>query len=113
MEKLANNLFLLVANLSQRKDRKSVIRTFVQGLNSFLPHIFFWWEEEADPDALLEVSTQKKVFGEIKFSDGSLEKDRTSLAQIQNATQMLAVILERLEQEELLNGEKKHLEEVV
>ncbi|MFW6257184.1 MAG: PAS domain S-box protein [Prolixibacteraceae bacterium] len=113
MEKLTNNLFLLIANLSQRKDRQAIIRLFVQGLNSFLPHIFFSWNQKAAKDALIEVSTQKKIYGEILSSDEALKKDPIALAAIQNAAQMLAIILERLEQEQILNDEKKHLEKIV
>ncbi len=113
MENLTNNLFLLTANLSQRKERNSIIRLFIQGLNSFLPHVFFTWEDETGKDAILEVSTQKKVYGEIKFSDPFLQRDREVMANLQNAAQMLAVILERLEQEQLLNNEKNLLEQTV
>ena len=113
MEKLSNNLFLLVANLSQRKDKQAIIRLFIQGLNSFMPEIYFSWRQEARKDAIIEVSTQKKTYGEIEFSEESLSNDPIAMANIQNAAQMLAVILERLEQEQLLNNEKKHLENLV
>ena len=113
MDKITNNLFLLVANLSQRKDKQAIIRLFIQGLNSFLPHIFFSWQEEADSDALIEVSTQNKIYGEVKISESDLKNDPIALASIQNAAQMLAIILERLEQEKILNDEKKHLESIV
>ena len=78
----------------------------MQGLNSFLPHMFFSWQNEAGQDAVLEVSTQKKVYGEILFSKPEMVNDKMMMANLQNAAQMLAVVLERLEQENLLNDEK-------
>ncbi len=113
MERLSSNLLLLIANVSQQRDKNQVIRLFVQGLNSFLPHLFFSWQKEAAPDAVFEVSTQKKVYGEILVSDPELVKDKMMMANLQNAVQMLAVVLERLEQENLLNDEKKHLGKLV
>ena len=113
MQKLSNNLFLLIANLSQQKDKQSIIKMFIQGLNSFIPQNFFSWYEDVEGESFLEVSTQKKVYGEIKFSEASLTDDPIVFATLQNAAQMLAVILERQEQQQLLNDEKKHLENTV
>ncbi len=113
MERLSNNLLLLIANVSQQKDKNQIIRLFIQGLNSFLPHIFFSWQNEPGKDAILEVSTQKKVYGEILFSKPEIVHDKMMMANLQNAAQMLGVILEKREQDKLLNDEKKHLEELV
>ena len=114
MEKLSNNLLLLIANLAQQKNIRSIIRLFIQGLNSLMPHIFFSWEQEPGKDEnSVEVSTQNKYYGEIKYSDNLLQEEPLVMAKVQNAAQMLAVILERVEQEQLLNDEKGHLEQLV
>jgi len=72
MQKLSNNLFLLIANLSQQKDKQSIIKMFIQGLNSFIPQNFFSWYEDVEGESFLELisETNGTASGQVTFEDG-------------------------------------------
>lgn len=112
MESLANDLFLLIASLSSLRNKERIISLFLNGLNSFLPGYNFSWQESCTTNTALCVSTQNKCYGEL-LTTNQLNSDQLNLPLVQNAIQMLAVIFERLEQEELLNNQTHHLQNLV
>lgn len=113
MESFTNYLLLLIANLSQRKNKQNITKLFIEGLNSFLPCIGFSWRDKPGADSTLMVSTRNKTYGEIVFDKPDFQHNKRKFVLLQNAAQMLAVILERLEQEALLNDQKLYLENLV
>jgi signal transduction histidine kinase len=113
MSNISNELFLLIANLSQQRNKEKIISLFIHGLNSYFEGGDFKWIKKPRIEAQIVVCTKNKIYGEISYSKDFFENNTISLALAQNGAQMLAVIIERLEQEELLNNEKSHLEKLV
>jgi len=114
-KELAHDLFLLLLNLSQFSDRKLVLRVFCQAMESMWPSLEFSYSDgelKADGKSFpLDTKFHRHgsihIQGEIKIigvQDNQL---------IGNAVQMLALLLERLSQQELLEGRKKSLEQEV
>ena len=112
MTNFGNELFLLMANLSQYKNRENVLRIFVEALNELFPHLELSFSEKRNEQKRWkeDISTTVYQFGFLHASKIPEEKE---LAQIQNATQMVGVILQNIKQQELLDNEKLHLEERV
>ncbi len=113
MQSFSNYLFLLIANLSQQRNKKQIINLFIDGLNSLLPNITFSWSERSDNDNIIPICTRKNTFGYIEYTENFVDLDNKEIAIFQNAIQMLAIILERLLQENLLSRSKVYLEEIV
>jgi len=111
MTDFGNELFLLMTNLSQYKNRKTILRIFVESLHELYPHLRFSFSER--PNNQLpwkeEVSTTNYLFG---FLHASKIPQAEELTQLQNATQMLGIILQNIKQQELLGSEKLHVEEL-
>jgi PAS domain S-box-containing protein len=101
-------LFLLSANISQARDRDAAARLFVEGLGSIFPGVGFSLIAApggAGPN--IEVCTRSRSFGRLAASGPVAEDD---LALLENAAQMLAIVLEKLEQEALLVERNRQLE---
>lgn len=114
MTNFAQDLFLLAVNLSQYKNKDLIINVFVESLHAiFTPHTFEWHEKGTkNSKSQFEVCTRKKEFGFINHTQGdSFSAENTSL--LQNAVQMLALLLENLEQENQLNDQKEQLLQLV
>ncbi len=114
MEKLAQDLFLLTTSLSQLENKDLVIKLFIESLNIISLDMNFRWEEENENgnDRYIMVCTRNKTYGYIIF-DENLNSETELFTMIFNATQILAVILERIEHEELLNNQKEQLQLLV
>lgn len=112
MSNLSNEILLLTANLSQQKDKDSIIRLFIEGLNNFFENIYFQWKEKAFGNNVLEICTRNNSYGSI-YCDDPQKLDSHDMMLLKNATQMIAVFIERVEQENLLRNKKKLLEEIV
>ena len=116
MSNIAHELFLLTTNLSQLQNRDLVIKLFLESLNSIFMNSEFSWNSEKEGKKLEEnqivICTRNKSFGSLKFNK-SLLADKESFMMIQNAAQILAVILEKIEAEELLNDQKNKLQKLV
>ena len=112
MSNYGNELFLLMANLSQYKKEKTVLRIFLESLNNLFPHLDFTFREEPNEkdEHFTVICTKNDKIGYIHYK-GNPKNDE--LAHIQNATQTLAVILQNLRQQKLLNNEKSLLQETV
>jgi len=124
MPDLSHNLFLLTVNLSQLKNKDRVISLFVESLNELLPDAHFNWrtqpmyyenatiELQPPNEGQVDICTRNKTYGYLAVNNmQSISEKHMEL--LQNGAQMFAILLERLEQEELLNNQKKHLEELV
>ncbi len=109
-----HELFLLSTNLSQFKSKTLIIKVFVESINSIFPGHQFCWKKESDKNAEenIKVCTRSKTYGYLSFIEKSnLTNETFSL--LQNAVQLLAVLIENVEQEELLNDQKEHLDILV
>lgn len=103
-----HDLFLLMAGLSQLDDKKLVVDYFNQAAGKlFNTTLTFSYEAQT---GAYPVQTKNATFGYIKPAR-ALEKQ--ARANLQNAVQVLAVFMERLHQNELLQNENKRLEHLV
>ncbi|MDC0584606.1 ATP-binding protein [Bacteroidales bacterium] len=113
MTSFSNYLFSLIANLSQQRSHKHIINMFMEGINSLLPEEKFQWTNKETTDNALPICTRKNNFGFISCNKNYNKWNAEKLAILQNAVQMLAIILERLLQESLLSKKKVFLEKLV
>jgi PAS domain S-box-containing protein len=111
MKNFAHSLFLLMFNLSQMHNRDKIIELFIDGMNEAVPNAKFNYALEKQKKDALELKTRNSSFGFIciEFDEEKIPED---ISLIQNAVQMLAVILERLVFDEKLQEEKTTLEKV-
>jgi len=107
-----HDLFLLLINLSQLKDRNLVVRIFTQAMEAMWPELALAWAEgpEVPGEPCLPVRTMSGSYGTLltKGSDAHLPAQDRQL--LDNAVQMLALLLERAEQKEQLESRKAQLE---
>ena len=96
--KLSSDLFLLMFNLSKLRDKEKIIQLFTESMQkAFVPAIFEYREESNENDeSLFAIKTRKSQFGSISIK-GSVVIDKNSELLIDNAVQILAIILEHLE----------------
>ena len=110
---IAYDLLLLLFNLSQLHDKKNIIQLFTEGMSeAFKPVEFSFSKETKKQNGLeFEIRTRKSFFGFITLKNTEkLSSEHKTL--IQNAVQMLAVILERLGFDKNIQQEKIALEEI-
>jgi PAS domain S-box-containing protein len=115
MQQIASDLFLLTTNLSQIKNRNRLIQLFLKSIHTiFAGHSFDWLPENDQYTHLhtLAVCTQRNKYGYILY-DKSLTDNAEGFALFQNTAQILAFLIERLEQDELLLNQKAHLQQLV
>jgi PAS domain S-box-containing protein len=107
----AHNLFLLMFSLSQLHSRPKIIELFVDGMNNVFIPLKFNYMQKKHSENDVEIKTRSSLFGFIGIDNKSeLSDENRSL--IQNAVQMLAVILERLVFDEELRQEKLSIEKI-
>jgi PAS domain S-box-containing protein len=103
----ANDLFLLLLNLMQLRDRAEVTRLFLGSLGGLFgaPAFELSGTEPAGGVASFRVATRHTVFGHVVWGlpDPPAAEDRSLL---HNAAQMLAVLLERLTFAEQMEKER-------
>ncbi|MCF8309687.1 MAG: PAS domain S-box protein [Bacteroidales bacterium] len=109
----AHDLFLLMFNLTQVHDRPKIIEMFLDGLHEiFKPAVFQFTKENIEETRFdIEIKTRRSHFGFIRISEFKNDP-KEHLPLIQSATQMLAVMLERLYFDRQLQEEKKSLEQI-
>lgn len=102
-----------MVNLSQLHNKEKIIELFAEGMTElFKPSSFAYREHQKKRSRTdLEVRTRNSLFGyiETKQAKSLSEEDRML---VQNAVQMLAVILEHLDFELRLQEEKLSLEQI-
>jgi len=100
-------------NLTQVQDRAKLIEMFLGGLHEiFEPAVFEFTKESAEetpPE--IEIRTRRSHFGFIRITK-SKDAPKEHLPMLQNATQMLAVLLERLYFDRQLQKENVSLEQM-
>ncbi len=107
---LAFELFLLSTNLSQFKSKVLITKLFIESINSlFEGHEFSWSLDEPDlAETKIQVCTRFKNYGHIHFHKQSSFTEET-FSLLQNAVQLLAIQLEKIDQEAVLENQKEHL----
>lgn len=107
----ANELFLLMVNLTQLHSREKVIELFIQGIEEiFKPLIFRYLSvSEINSDNMIEIRTRKSEFGVIQY-DPDINSEEEKKILLINSVQMVAIILERLNIDQELLIQKKELE---
>ena len=115
MKHITHNIFLLMLNLSQIRNRNTIISVFLDAMNSIQNKVSlsFFEKEEKSFDDFIEICTINYSFGKIVINGNSKDLPEDLRGILQNAVQMLAVILENRKRAELLSDEKLVLEEAV
>jgi PAS domain S-box-containing protein len=110
---LSLDLFLLMSNLSQLKSRELVLSVFIDAVSSIHPDFCITYTPSPGAPQTMEIRTAKNSFGwlEIRGQPETVAPEFGGL--LQNAVQMLAVILENLERERLLADENLTLSTLV
>ncbi|MBN1926487.1 MAG: PAS domain S-box protein [Prolixibacteraceae bacterium] len=114
MQNIASELLLITTSLSTLKNKRQVINIFLESLNELFSGIIFHWHDFKDLkiDTYFPVATRKHTFGYIEI-EGNLLNNPKQTAHLQNALQILAIILERLEQDLLLKKQRDELQKIV
>ena len=113
MMNLAHDLFLLMFNLSQVHDNEKIIGLFTEGMQEiFRPATFSFVETvKKESASVFEIRTVKSRFGFVSVTlPEPVEENHEAL--INNAVQMLAVMLERLFFEQRLEKERDNFESI-
>ncbi|MDT8446077.1 MAG: ATP-binding protein [bacterium] len=112
---IEHELILLMLNLVQVQAAQTLVSTFVEACNSMAEgtHLVYFENGEAPSEAagviLIPVHTLLRRFGYLQLTTKALISP-TQLAIWHNASGMLALLLERLEQRQTLLGEAERLE---
>ncbi len=118
MDHIAHDLFLLMVNLSQIKDRKLIQKLFLDALDSIFSGIQFQFTRAPEKHSYngkesrsrFEIATAHHFFGLITISSGDAAKvPEEKIALIRNAVKMLAVILENRSRHELLESDRNRI----
>lgn len=110
----SQDILSLILDLSQNSDHEHTITRFIDSFREFWPdvHIHFTKEACAESPACLLVESGDSQFGHIVVDEFQELSDRNQIL-IRNAILMLGVILQKQEQETLLNNEKHLLQSIV
>jgi PAS domain S-box-containing protein len=100
MDNPAYFLFLLIAKLSQLKDRKLVQSLFVDGMREISGNNTCQWSDQMPSGNLtcIEISTRTSSFGYFSYQPD--KNAHFDMMLLQNVCQMIAVLLEKLLQEQ-------------
>ncbi len=109
----SHELFLLMVNLSQLHNKKKIIELFTEGMAELFKPSSFEYREHQNKRSKsdLEIKTRSSLFGYIETKRAKSLSDENKML-VQNAVQMLAVILEHLDFELRLQDEKLSLEQI-
>jgi PAS domain S-box-containing protein len=114
MKNHEQELLLLATALSQLSNKERIIQLFIESLNDIFDGCSFsWFSEKTDgPNTLIEVCTRKENYGFVLLT-GHCQMDTPFYDLIRNATQLLGIFLEKIEQDNLLKDQKNHLQVLV
>ena len=112
----ANDLFLLMFNLSQVSSKKKIIDIFLEAIKEIWQNITITFKlsysEKEKENTIIELSSASSHYGYISILNFSeLKSEDQDL--LHNACGMLSIILKKNEHEELIANEKLHLEKLV
>ncbi len=115
MQQTASELLLLVTNLSQLRSLSRVKSFFTEGISEIFKGANAIWHEENKNNApsFLPVCTRNNTYGYIEFSQLFLSEQSQMLPYLQNAVQLLALIFERIEQENDLKDRQEKLQTII
>jgi PAS domain S-box-containing protein len=107
---LAHDLLSLMVNLAQINDVELIRSVFLDALNNVVPGMSFGFFSETDPhqENLIRITTTENAYGFIGVQN-TQEISAEIISIVDNAIQMLAIILENQEQSQLLSAEKESL----
>ena len=109
----AHNLFLLMFNLSQLHSFKKIIEIFIGEVSDIFQNVEFqhFETEPNNKNLSYEIKTKNSNFGYVQIINWEKLEGENKLL-INNAIQMLAVILERFKFDESLENAKNKAEEI-
>ncbi|MFC1490077.1 PAS domain S-box protein, partial [Candidatus Latescibacterota bacterium] len=110
----ANDLFLLMFNLSQMSSKEKIISLYINAIDEIWPDLSteFVLSVSDNSEGLITISASETVYGYLSIENFSdLQDEDQSL--IHNACCMLAIILKNIEQNQLLADEKMYLNKLV
>jgi PAS domain S-box-containing protein len=115
MNNAATELFLLMSSLSQVNNSGRIISIFTEALNCFSPNfqVEFRSEYPENEELVFEITFSNYNHGYFLCKGDIKSVSDEFPALFQNSVQMLAVILERLRQENLLSDESNILKSLV
>jgi PAS domain S-box-containing protein len=110
---IANQIFLLLFNISQLHDKQRIVELFIGGMHElFKPALFLFIENSGvENNDLIEIKTRTSSFGFIQIEIANKISEMDEIL-IKNAIQMLAVILENLEFDHQLQKEKNSIQQI-
>lgn len=114
MTNIAQDLFLLTTQLLNIKSKDLLIQLFIESINDIFPDHSFTWVNSAErfPGCQLTVSARTKTYGSICYSNESAFEEMP-YALLQNAVQVLAIAIEKMEQDQFIADQKLHLQNLV
>ncbi|MBF0235688.1 MAG: response regulator [Desulfamplus sp.] len=110
----ANDLFLLMLNLSQVSSREKIIDVFLEAISEIFKNVTprFTLSSSEIENISIEIATSGSHFGFISIENFTEQKSENQDL-LHNACGLLAVILRKNEQDALLADEKLHLHKLV
>jgi PAS domain S-box-containing protein len=110
----ANDLFLLMLTLSQLSSKEKIITVFMDSIQEIWPDLKakFQNSPQGEPENLINIATSGSKFGNVSINNLS-ELENNDLGLLQNACGMLAVLLKKNEQEQLLANDQLLLRKLV
>ncbi len=104
MKSLAHDIFLLMGQLFQLHSRDKIISIFIESINELMNEFSIAQEQVGSYSFKIEVGTKNKIYYHIYANVDPLEISCEFSMILYNAVQMLAVILEKLAYEQLLDN---------
>ncbi len=104
----ASGLLQLLRDLSQLRDRSEAMALFVESLNRlFAPNTFIHAENQpGQSKTIIPISNKNSTYGYIAQTTG-IQVTEPDLAELNNAVQMLAMVLDKLDLEKKLDKKRK------
>jgi PAS domain S-box-containing protein len=103
MNNYTNNLLDLMANLSRYKNKKTVLKLFIESLNQFFPRLEISLSEKSGHGKKeIEIGAPEHQFGILILEK---EPEKKEEAQLTNAARMVGIILDNLRQNNKLESE--------
>ncbi len=107
----AHDIFLLMLNLSQVRDKDLTMTVFCQAMANNWPSLEFDFgpEPRESADMCIRLGGGDRDFGHLCIHGDMSALSREDQALVRNATSMLAILLERLDQEQQLERNREEL----
>ena len=109
---MSDDLFSLIADLSQHNNPKKLLSSFLAALNNLYPRleISFVHQYQNPHSYLVDIATQENHFGYLAFNNApSQEEDK----KVKQAVQTVAILLQNIRQKEIIHNKKNQVRETV